>query len=608
MPALQRLEWAKALMAARGTYGPNWQDSPDEFKAYKAAQGYRDRLLGRRSGGLTEIDPFTPLATLHDLSEYLNSLENAGDAERRQVAIHAQVLANRIYAKAPAFQAEDAFLLAQSDIHEKLVRMGLGDQAQALTDLYFDLTAGSQTIRDMEPEVARAYQEYEKSQAQIRELDEDYKRKTDGAWEPYYEARRKYLRLRHDNGAPPTDVEQSQQDAARLWNEIQASLKEQTERFNEARERLKGWAEAPLRALGERLIKRALAESPVTQEQADAWAATIEIDRSLKTKLSKMGYPADRFRADMAEFYRMVGGRAKRIRFSANRGQRAYATNSKAIDAGEVAVTSNFNKSTLWHEMAHHLESDPVASAAAHAFLVDRRTSEQPVSLRKLTGNNGYRPDERAWEDHFIDPYVGKHYAHGTTEVFSIGVEQFADPLKLALAIAQDPHHMRLMAGYMSLPSSPTFRAIRMMVEMEERARVELKEAKQATADTYLDIIDRRVTLEDAPEEATFQDSWTVKAYSLRKYLGRLGPFSVYKSKARYVDGTGRLTPCIRLMRLTDDSPERRRFDYINIPGDARLAKALYARNQQDGSGIQGRNLTLSELKAVAESLESSNA
>lgn len=601
MPALQRLEWAKALMDARGLYGASWQTDQDEFKAYKSAQGYRDRLLGRRSGGLDNIDPFTPLATMSDLSAYLDSLDGASEIERRQSAIHARFLADRLYAKSPPLQSKAA-MNARFGIYDKLIQIGLGNQSQTLAQMYSDLSTGNQAIQDMAPEVALAYQEYEKSQEQVRELLEQYEHERRANLKLYADARNNLVRMQAIGTASQDEIEQAKREVERLWEAMSPN------RVNEARERIKGWAEAPLRAWGERLIQRTLDESPVSQEQAEAWAASIEIDRSLKAKLSKMGYPSDRFRADIAEFYRLVGGRVKKIRFNANRGQRAFATNSKAIDAGEVAVTSHFSKGTLWHEMAHHLESDPVASAAAHAFLAERRTSDKTVSLRKLTGNSGYSPDERAWEDHFIVPYVGKHYDHGTTEVFSMGVEQFADPLKLALAIAQDPHHMKLITGYMSLPSSPAFKAVKAMVEMEENAKAELKESKQATEDTYLDIIDRHVKLEEAPEEAYFQDSWIVKTYSLQKYLGRLGPFSVYKSKARYVDGTSRIKPCIRLMRLTEDSPGRTHFDYSNHPNDIRLAKAAYAKSQQEGVDLRTRHFTIPELKAIAESLEASNA
>jgi len=95
---------------------------------------------------------------------------------------------------------------------------------------------------------------------------------------------------------------------------------------------------------------------------------------------------------------------------------------------------------TLVHEFGHFIEHySPVPFAHAVAFLRSRTQGEKLVSLSAATGNSGYRPNEQTRPDRFLSAYVGKHYAHGSTEVLSMGLEYlYAEPLWFA---TQDPGH-----------------------------------------------------------------------------------------------------------------------------------------------------------------------
>ena len=110
--------------------------------------------------------------------------------------------------------------------------------------------------------------------------------------------------------------------------------------------------------------------------------------------------------------------------------------------------TINMSKSagprTTVHELGHWLEEQvPEVHTAALSFLQKRAGSDATESLKKLTGM-GYKRNERAWKDKFIDPYMGKQYAGGRyTEIVSMGLEYLShDPIAL---VAKDPEMFRFV-------------------------------------------------------------------------------------------------------------------------------------------------------------------
>lgn len=131
------------------------------------------------------------------------------------------------------------------------------------------------------------------------------------------------------------------------------------------------------------------------------------------------------------------------LKFVSKRKRRAYAHKTlKKIDIGGGSET------TVFHEIGHHVEfSDKGIEAAAQAFRDSRATSSTPQTLRKLTGNPRYPLSEKALPDDFLDPYVGKVYSDGATEVVSMGLEQFADLKRLENFAANHPEHFEFMLG-----------------------------------------------------------------------------------------------------------------------------------------------------------------
>lgn len=211
---------------------------------------------------------------------------------------------------------------------------------------------------------------------------------------------------------------------------------------------------------GGAVIAAVAASSPISEEQASGWAANQVIDDNAKAKLKRLGYKPEDVVRDMAEFYRITGGKASAVRISIDGSRRANATGvSTRLDEKVINLGAHFNKTVLFHELAHHLENDPIAKAASNGFLLKRRESSRVYSLASLTGNRGYRASEAAYKDDFMDPYIGKVYRDGITEVFSMGVQYLSNPKDAAIFAAKDPEMFAMITGYLSSPLTPAMEA-----------------------------------------------------------------------------------------------------------------------------------------------------
>ena len=156
-----------------------------------------------------------------------------------------------------------------------------------------------------------------------------------------------------------------------------------------------------------------------------------------------------------------------------------------------VYVAGDFPRQTLFHELAHILEDDERTRIIANSFLDQRtgRLEERKLKrLSELTGNPGYKSSEVAFPDSFVNPYVGKHYSDGATEVFSMGMQYFSSPEAMATLLEKDPDHFNFMLGYAAtLP-----RIDKAKVEAQQKAMGEKKDALQ-TSEEFLKSIDKKI-------------------------------------------------------------------------------------------------------------------
>lgn len=310
----------------------------------------------------------------------------------------------------------------------------------------------------------------------------------------------------------------------------------------------KAEADAELQAALDRMAESAqalkrqlLAASPISEEQGKAWAEAQEIDSAAKAAMKKGGYPVEAVRADVAEFYRLTGGRLAKVRIKASRG-RASASGIHGHKDRTIRMGAGFNKETLFHELGHHLEADPQVYAAAAGFLLKRRESPQKYTLRSLTGNPGYKSDEVAYRDKWFNPYVGKVYRDNVTEVFSMGMESFASPAALAQRVAVDPEHFKLMAGFLDTLPSELLDAVKEVLGQAAEVEDEAAEQAEATKEEALKrIADGVKLIPGGPPE--FQP-WEIRKGGAT-YEGRIDGADavahVYAGKFRDYSGTRRM-------------------------------------------------------------------
>ena len=83
------------------------------------------------------------------------------------------------------------------------------------------------------------------------------------------------------------------------------------------------------------------------------------------------------------------------------------------------------NPETVWHELGHWMEKNtPGGTLAAQSYLDTRTKGEVEKPLRELQPDKpGYDADEVARPDKFIEPYAGKIYESGGTELTSMGMQ-----------------------------------------------------------------------------------------------------------------------------------------------------------------------------------------
>lgn len=206
---------------------------------------------------------------------------------------------------------------------------------------------------------------------------------------------------------------------------------------------------------GRPILDAAMADSDVEEGAANDWASRQEITPQAVARLKRIGYPVEQVRRDMAEFYRFVRGRIEKVRIHSKGDRRANATDVGGHGKpGSINIGTSFDKRVLWHELGHHVEADPAAASAARLYIRMRAESGANHRLRDLTGSTGYGPKEVALKDGYFSEYVGKVYSHGTTEVFSMGIETFSDPALLARRIAVDPQTLEFVLGYLKSPKT----------------------------------------------------------------------------------------------------------------------------------------------------------
>lgn len=294
-----------------------------------------------------------------------------------------------------------------------------------------------------------------------------------------------------------------------------------------------------LEPVGKQIIEAILNTSKVTAEQAESWANSQVIGKSAIARLKKAGYLETDVRRDMAEFYRISGGKLRLIKIESERSGRAHAKGIGHFEDASINPGNGFNKTVLWHEMAHHLEADSAAKSAANGYLLKRRESDKVFSLKSLTGNRGYASNEGAYKDDFIDPYVGKVYRDQTTEVWAMGIQYLANPYDAAMLASKDPEMAALMAGYLQADLTP---AMKLLQSLQDQAKDIVQGRRDTEQSEYEKALEKLSEGIEIVSDSWFSDLDPIDQGSLlgkrgglndpkAKYIGSWGSYRVFTGK-----------------------------------------------------------------------------
>lgn len=189
-------------------------------------------------------------------------------------------------------------------------------------------------------------------------------------------------------------------------------------------------------------IMRGIRQQLLSKPQIDT--SKVKINANAVADISKT-----EMRSQIDDFMRMTGGLGlKHLDRIAYRSDRAHADEDKReINIGKNGADA---KAVLWHELAHFIEFErPDIAKAAMGWIEGRRTGEkQPINT--IAGCEHLEADEIAYPDNFIDPYVGKFYSDGATEVISMGFQYFTNAESMATLYDKDPEHFNLIAGILA--------------------------------------------------------------------------------------------------------------------------------------------------------------
>lgn len=173
----------------------------------------------------------------------------------------------------------------------------------------------------------------------------------------------------------------------------------------------------------------------------------ISIDDSLPTVKGSNQSVED----ELKDLHRISSNRVERLNkvWQDPDRERAYADDEGIINVGKV--DDLVNPRALWHEFGHHIEfEDDNVKAAANDFIQQRRDGSPPQRLNELAPGSNYNDDEMAYPGRFIDPYMGKVYDDGGTEVISMGLEGFRSTETMRKLYRDDPELFTFMLGVLS--------------------------------------------------------------------------------------------------------------------------------------------------------------
>lgn len=154
-----------------------------------------------------------------------------------------------------------------------------------------------------------------------------------------------------------------------------------------------------------------------------------KLDAHLPGNSEATGYVSRAYGQYPTEWIEMSMNQGRITTEMTGRGYYSHYTKTIAISG----LHNSARNETATHELGHRFEYTIPGVMEAEAAFYKRRTSGEPLqSLRLVTGNQGYKPNEMTRVDSFLNPYMGKDYGGQGFELVSMGFEMaFHEPREL---------------------------------------------------------------------------------------------------------------------------------------------------------------------------------
>jgi hypothetical protein len=509
LTTLQRLKLSRELATVTAAL-PSTSDLQQRFVFEQRANSLRAILAGRREGSVGDLDLFAVESSAAAVMQQLDAAENADPSDKRAAGEYAFIIAEKLGAIARqlnvvSYEASNA----SGDLMRRATQFTSSVRDEEFQDAMKERfrQAGVEELVAMVTKLNAARGEV----AKVEERYAAYREEREEAWREVEAKIAGLQAIRRDRFDAMLSGEISKEEyevhAQDFQREYSRLVKEDRDTFDPRNDELIEAHRAAQKVMAEAadtLKQDLLAKSPVTQEQAQAWAEAQQVDPSAKAALKRIGYELPKLRADVAEFYRLTGGRLAKVRIKASRG-RASASDIHGYRNRTINMGSGFSKRTLFHELGHHLEADPAVYAAAAGFLKAKRESPKLYKLRELSGGVNYKPKEVAYRDSWYHVYVGKVYPYKVTEVISMGMEAFADGATMAAVMQKDDEHIRLMNGFMRTPPSELFGTVKQVFKQAADAEDEIADVKETAIESAMSRLASGVEFDKAEQPPTEQ-------------------------------------------------------------------------------------------------------
>lgn len=230
------------------------------------------------------------------------------------------------------------------------------------------------------------------------------------------------------------------------YNQLKSSLLDDLEATYKAD---KEQIEAEKIAMAKAVKDAVFAQSTVTNEDAEKWITDkVTITKSVINKMKKNGITPEKFNQDLKDFFIITNGRLGKIKIDTKNHDRAYASSATKHEMeGFIMLDNRFEQNVLWHELAHHLEADDSLRLVAREYIKSRSLDGGVKHKLKDIYHKGFGSNEYAYKTDMFNHYAAKIYDHGTTEVFSMGVEALYDEATLFDVLCKDTKTLDFVTG-----------------------------------------------------------------------------------------------------------------------------------------------------------------